>query len=387
MSLHRGVHKLVRSPLVLVGLLLVTLWIALGRSVQSEIAPEEQLAVQRAEQIVDGEPSVLAPARRPGVAHDHLVAAAIVLTEGWLEPLTAGRILHAGLFLLILLAVFALGAEVFDLRTGLSATVLLSTSALFVDEVLRIRPEVPQALLGLIAIWAFLRHGRDQRARHLVLGSLAAGLGFLFVDRALLLVLALGLAAILRVAFGRMSWRELGLAVAGLALILPVVGWRIDASSWVASLEAAAATLAWPEAGPVAWLAENFRHGILLWALFGVGLLLYLERGRELELGVIVLSVLAAAWVLRRPHDAVLVLPLVAIVAGRGLVRAFDDRPHLATALLIAGAVPGLYHLTGAPRASEPAEPVELAAPTVAAPVGREVALVLHPDRPSGGER
>jgi hypothetical protein len=342
MATSQRIRRLTRSPLLLIGLLAATLVVAFDRSIQRAPDTAEELAVARAETILAGETT--------GSAHDHLLAAAIAV-GGAERSDSACRALHFAFFALILLAVFVLATEVFDPRSGLAATVLLASSAVFVDEVVRVRPEIPQALLGLIAVWAFLRHGRDRRPRHLVLGALAAGMSLVFAECAVPLVLALALAALLRVGFGRMTWGELGIAVSVLALMsLPSLGWSFEAGRAFAGLGA-------PGASPAAWLSENLRHGLFLWTFFCIGLLLFLERERELELGVIVLSVLAAVWAVRSPGDAVFALPLVAIVAGRGLVRAFEGRRHLAHALLIASALPGLYHLAAASRAEAPSAP------------------------------
>ena len=338
MAPRRSIRELARSPVPLLVVLLATLVVGLGRAMSSSAAPEEQQSVERAEALL-ADPDAGERVRRIGFAHDHLLAAALAVSGDAVDPLRACRVLHFVLFLLILLAVFALATEVFDARAGLAATLLLSTSALFVDEVVRVRPEVPQALLGLIAVWAFLRSGRHHRTWHLILGSLAAGMAFLFLEHALFLLLAVGVAALLRLAFRRMTLRDLGLGATVLALMLfPVLGWRLDLGGGPE-----------PGAGPLEWLSLNVRLGVLLWLFFCVGLLLYLERERELELGVIVLSVLAAVWTTQSPGDAVLVLPLVAVIAGRGLVRAFEGRRHLAHLLLIAASVPGIWHLATAP--------------------------------------
>ena len=354
MTLPDPLRRLARSELPLWLALFLALGLVLVRSQTREIEPDEIEALHSGWMVLAGERPYADFLQQHHPLHYGLLAGLMVLTGEGAQAILAARALHFGLYLAILALVFQIAREVFGReagrRVGLFAALLLGTSAVFANKVFDVRPDIPMIATGLVALLAFLCHGRDPRARHLVLGGLALGLSFLFLQKALFLMAALLVLSAVRVVQGRLRLSELGLALGSLALVLvPFYAWLAASGSFGAYYAANWQVNADGEGGfgPIFWLMGNVRHSTVLWAFFGLGLVFFVRGRRELELAVVALALLGSLWVMPRPwpYYALPAMPLMAIVAGRGLAEAFGDRRHMAHAALLFGAIPGFYYL------------------------------------------
>jgi hypothetical protein len=165
-----------------------------------------------------------------------------------------------------------------------------------------------------------------------------------------------------------MRARELGVACAAFALaVAPFFAWLFASGSAAAYYAGNWQVNADGEGGfgPIYWLMGNVRYSTVLWVFFGLGLAFALRGRRELELGAVALVLLASLWVMPRPwpYYALPAMPLMAIVAGHALAESFDHRRELAHAVLLLGALPGLYFLgvTPYPRMEHRLAMIELA--------------------------
>jgi hypothetical protein len=355
-------RRLVRCELPLVLVLLLALGLVLVRSQTREIEPDEIEALHSGWMVLAGERPYGDFIQQHHPLHYALLAGVMYLTGEGSQAIVAARALHFAMFLGILALVFRIALEVFGreagrrigLRIGLYAALLLATSAVFANKVFDVRPDIPMILTGLVALQAFLRHERDPRARHLVIGGLALGLSFLFLQKALFLMAALLLLAAVRIAQGRMRARELGLALASLALVVaPFYAWLAASGTFRAYYAANWQVNADGQGGfgPIFWLMGNVRASTVLWVFFGLGLLFFTRKRLELELALVALALLGSLWVMPRPwpYYALPAMPLMALVAGRALAGAFGEQRHLAAATLLLGAAPGLYYLLREP--------------------------------------
>ena len=342
------------SPLLQVTLLLGLLGLILDRSLWRNLEPDEIEALHSGWLVALGDRPYLDFFQQHNPLHYHVLAGVLGLFGESAIGLLACRVLHFGFFLLILLAVYRIAVDLFSPRAALASLVLLTSSLVFANKGIEVRPDVPQVLFGLIALGSFLRHAEDRRARHLVLGSVALGLAFLFLQKAVFMMLALGALSLLRVAMGRMTWRELALSLACLlATVAPFYAWVFASGAWelyyVSNFQVNTAA----EGGfsPVFYLLKNARQNTVLWAFAALGLVLFLRRAREHELGVVALALVASLWAAERPwpYYTLPALPLLALVAARAVERAFEHRPVLAQALIFIGAAPGLYFLAAKP--------------------------------------
>lgn len=82
-------------------------------------------------------------------------------------------------------------------ETGLIAVALLFSSITFAEKAIEIRPDVPQVLFGLLSVYLLIRFVDYRQERYLVLSGLSAAISFLFLQKAVFLLLAFLVAFIL----------------------------------------------------------------------------------------------------------------------------------------------------------------------------------------------
>jgi len=146
-----------------------------------------------------------------------------VLGETWTTVL-AGRALMLAFTAGILALTFALGRRVVGARTAALGVLLLSTTQLFVDKSLEVRPDVPATLLWLAGLAVLLRANDGERKRPFAVAGLLFGASFMFTPKLAFgvigAVLGVSIVALQRV---QVAQRVRGLAVLAAASFVPLV--------------------------------------------------------------------------------------------------------------------------------------------------------------------
>lgn len=201
----------------------------------------------------------------------------LALGETWTTVL-AGRALMLVLTAGILALTFALGRRVVGARTAALGVLLLSSTQLFVDKSLEVRPDVPATLLWLAGLAVLLRASDGERARPFALAGLLFGLGFMCTPKLAFGVIGAVLGtALVALRRGAVLRRARGLAALAAASFVPlgvtlaVLGAEGAALEFVRQV--VLAPLAWPrEASPLPvtlelWFASP---GVVLGGALGV---------------------------------------------------------------------------------------------------------------------
>jgi 4-amino-4-deoxy-L-arabinose transferase-like glycosyltransferase len=235
---------------------------------------------------------------------------------------------------------------------------LLLSMTTFVYVAIEIRPDVPQALFGVVSARYFVRMLRTRAVRDAVLSGFFAAVAFLFLQKAVLL-LALYPAPFLVFAVRRqVPWR-LGVfaSIAFVAACAPCAAFLLLTGSfddylvtnWLLNARVGAGRAA------VSFLDESVLRDV---ARNGVFWVLSLAMGaavlrRKVQPGLTLpawfgLGLVALIVVLNRVVDRYLVaaVPFLAVAAGMWLTEEFERRRirgvRLAAALLVACLIPGI---------------------------------------------
>ncbi len=175
-----------------------------------------------------------------------------------------------------LFVVAAMAGQVAGRNAGWVAAILLAASVFYTIPATEIRPDTPCTFFVVLAAFFILRHGRSARLWNVFAGGLSLGVAFLFLQKAVFPGLLIGL-WILREAVGkRISWRGVGLFVAG--GLLPVLLFAV----WLGALDLWQTywTLNWRlnmetiRQFPVWWyMLPSWRDNAFLWIAFAWALL------------------------------------------------------------------------------------------------------------------
>lgn len=224
-----------------------------------------------------------------------------------------------------------------------SAVILLLGSEMFCAAAVEIRPDVPQVLFGMLGVWATLRGGRDGRESLSCLGGASLALSFIFLQKALVVIVLMLAVQGLAVWQRRLQARHLALHLATILLILAPLGlhlWFTDALSaylfwnWTLNMHFSCPETDW------FFLRQSLLLNAPTWALFAVGF--WLAVGRKILLlalgGGLAVTMLAsvALYNVHYPQYFLHFFPLMVPLAAFGLHGVAQRREVLAAVLVLA---------------------------------------------------
>lgn len=282
-----------------------------------------------------------------------------VLAFSGAGALIAGRIAIFAVFSITLLVAALLARELFGPVTAERTVVLLLATPFFVTKAIEVRPDVPMTLFALIGVWATFRGLGRRSRRWSLLGGIAFGVAFAFLQKAAILMFVALAVVAAREAGREEGLRRTALFAAGLtAPPLLLVG-------WMAMRGALPEYLFWSflflpgrfvlEGWNVAEFLGNVRFlgatSAIPALLFLIGVVRGLRSRRHRE-AVALFALPAIAFVVVGRHHPQYYLPLVPLAmvfAARGLEEAFGRRDTAISLALMVAFLPalGLYATAG----------------------------------------
>lgn len=274
----------------------------------------------------------------------HLLSGLIALTGQEPHSLVCIRLVFLSMSAGIVWLTWLLARDLTDSKAvAYSAVILLLGLEMFCAAAVEIRPDVPQVLFGMLGIWATLRGGRDGRENLSCLGGASLALSFVFLQKALVVVVLMLAAQGLAVWQGRMRARHMALHLATFLLVLAPLGlhlWLTDALpaylfwNWTLNLHFSCPEADW------FFLRQSLLLNAPTWVLFAVGL--WLAVGRKILLlvlgGGLAVAMLAsvAMYNVHYPQYFLHFFPLMASLAAFGLHGVARRREVLAAVLVLA---------------------------------------------------
>ncbi len=256
------------------------------------------------------------------------------------------RGLTFGLSAGILGLTYLLAKLLFDRLTALVATLLLAYNIFFLNTGIEVRPDVPQTFFGMLSLYYVFHYLRNDRVRDLLLGGVFLGIAFLFLQKAIFLILLTGAVLVLRTLQKLLPMQRLlgfGVALVGVWSAYLLYLYATDALGTYFLLNFEMNAHGGGDPFPRLRLLENIRDlGAITLLFFCYGLLLKKERA-QLELAAIAAGLLffAVAWRSQAYWYYLSSMPLIAIVAGWGMVQLFrTNRVAIALCLVIASITP-----------------------------------------------
>ena len=255
------------------------------------------------------------------------------------------RIFVFFVFILILITTYNITVKLFDNKnTGLISVTLLCSTLLFFDKAIQIRPDVPQVLFGLLAIYFFIDHRRSDSTRNLCLSALSLGISFLFLQKAIFLMAGIFLLQLVRLCKGKFTFRQIfvywcfvAFSLSPYFFYLLINGFIADYFlwNWLINLNFTNAF------SPLDYLQKSFTENYLVWVFFFVGLIQSREQNSR-DLCILSLVLLLSVFAVQTPYKQyyMMFLPLMAIIAGNGIVSTFKSNKVLVIVVIVVLAQP-----------------------------------------------
>lgn len=261
------------------------------------------------------------------------------------------RLIVFCLFLLILTVTYLIANKASNREASNISLIFLCTTFVFTTNVIELRPDVPQTLFGLLAIFFLLFYFETKILSYLVLSSLAISLAFLFLQKALFLILLLTLFLFYHAYKKNISYSASFAYVLLIFFVyLPYLLYLISSDSlsayltfnWVLNIKFLDRTY------PIDTFINMYKVNTILWLYYALGLL-STSTFNQRFLSFISFGLLLCIFSLQKPHQQyfILLLPLVAIISAYTVYTFFLSSRKLLLVVLILATVLPCYSLFG----------------------------------------
>ncbi len=317
-------------------LVIVILFVAINRWIDCD----ELEAIHSSWKILQGEKIYVDFFQNHHPFFYYLMIPVIAIFKESIATIIVLRIMAFLMLLLIFIVTYLISIRVSGKETGIISVVLLSTTLIFITPAIEIRPDVPQTLFGLLSVLFLVVYFENRSVKYLVLNSFFLGLSFLFLQKAVFLILLTGGIFLVDAYRKNLNCRKLLLSLSVFFItITPYFLYLICTGSlssyimfnWTVNMEYL------NRFSPYGYLKIAFRENTMLWCFWLLGILFFTETPNQKRLRVLSLGLFAFIFIVRSPYKQYLMMamPLVAIMASHAINSIFGKNTKMFMAVLI----------------------------------------------------
>ncbi len=257
------------------------------------------------------------------------------------------RIIAYLLFLLLLLITYNLAILLFDdKKIGLISLIFLSSSTFFFNKAIEIRPDILQVLFGLLAIYFFIIQLKGNSSKYTVLSALSLGLSFLFLQKAVFLILCILFFQLIRLYKNKTTFKQIFIYwIFFIFTLTPYLLYLLHNGyfsnyvlyNWIINMKFTKSFYFF-----FYGLLESFKMNTLLWSFFLIGLI-FSQKYIFKEFCLLSLMLLLSLFLIKAPYPQyyMLFFPLMAIIAGFGVIKVINKKIAIIAIILISTVLPG----------------------------------------------
>ena len=276
----------------------------------------------------------------------YIIAPVIAIVGENIATLFILRWLALLTLLCIIIVTYLISKELFDKKTAILSIILLASMRVFIHRAMEIRPDTPQVLFGLISILFLLSFYKKRSYRALLISSISLAISFMFLQKALLLILILGLIMTIDIFRRKFSIKDmLFYSFVFIISLIPLSLYLLSTGeleqyillNWKLNLDMGNSF------SPLSNIFNTLRRNTLIWVFYFAGLWLVLKKFKEEEnrVRLAVFSILLLATIFLASHPSpqyfMHAAPLVSILSAFALTLIFTNNQSRLFALLIIG--------------------------------------------------
>ncbi|MFQ5686138.1 MAG: ArnT family glycosyltransferase [Candidatus Scalindua sp.] len=274
----------------------------------------------------------------------------IAIFKESIATIIALRIMVFLMLLLIFIVTYLISIRVFGKETGIISVVLLATTLIFITPAIEIRPDVPQTLFGLLSVLLLIDYFENKSVKYLALSSFFLGLSFLFLQKAVFLILLTGGILLVDAYRKNINGRNLLLyLVVFVITIAPYFTYLLHTNSfssyimfgWIINMKYL------NQFSPFGYLKIAFRENTMLWCFWLLGFLFFTDTPDQKRLRVLSLGLFIFIFFVRSPYKQYLMMamPLVAILSANAINSIFRKNTKMFLVVLIISIILPCYVL------------------------------------------
>jgi hypothetical protein len=285
---------------------------------------------------------------------NYLIALSIKLIGETIVIFYLWRLIVFILSMILVYFTYKLGKRFFNEETALIGTILLLTTTFFFSKVIEIRPDVPQALFGVISIYYFMAFYDYRKLRDIALSGIFLSISFLFLQKSIFLAGILFL-ILFYSCFIKKSFEKKGLYVFSLAVIITLIPYYIyilaTGQFYKYYIYNLIFNLKYTDSFSVlCTLIVSLIQNSFLWifALVGGYKIIKKENASMKIILSVAILLLVSLITIKNPFRQYFlgVLPLVALIGGYGMfniIKKIDNKIFAVLIVILAISIPLLY--------------------------------------------
>ena len=277
----------------------------------------------------------------------YMLVPIVAIFKETITTIIAARILVLLMLGLIFFVTYYISKIVFNKETGIISLILLSSAAIFVYNAIAIRPDVPQTLFGLISVLFLLSYFEKRSLRYLILSSLSLSISFLFLQKAVFLILIIG--SILFISAYRKQIKYRDALVYLSAFIAPLVLYYIYLFSngslrpylicnWVINFKwlLFPSVSSWYHFNSIKLLIESYKMNFILWAFWLLSPF-FLKTANQKRIAILSLCLLISIFITDAPYGQYLMMamPTIVVLSAFVMQSIFKENKNVMAVLLI----------------------------------------------------
>jgi hypothetical protein len=263
------------------------------------------------------------------------------------KSVVAARMLMFALAAGIVWLTYGIARTAYGKGVALLGVFFLVTTTMFLQKAVEVRPDVPQVLSGLAAVFFLMEYLASKRTWQLFVSAVLLFVSFLFLQKAVFLAFLIGLLFLYWMRKKQIGYGEFFLYWGTLAVLLGLFFWYVSAAyslrqyvflNWIVNTK----LLNTFPLYKYLWL--SVLRNPLLWALYFAAVGFMFRRRSFDAIAFLSIGLLGFVFVVKSPFQQyyLMALPFVSIVAARFAHGIFEARKSLAPLLLLASTVGSL---------------------------------------------
>jgi len=247
----------------------------------------------------------------------------------------------------ILAATYFISLRLFkDSEIGIISLILTSTVVTFFVKSIEVRPEVPQTLMGLLSIYFLFVYYDKKSLESLLASAVFLAISFLFLQKAVVLCLVLGVLFLYDLCRKEMQFRHVLLYITTFVLcISPYYIYHIINGSikqyfvmnWLVNINYPKHFATW------IYMIVTIQENILTCTLFLLGILALMRTKRrtnnQIRFGILSIGLILSLFLFKNTwrHYFIMLIPTVGIISSYALHSIFKDK--LSKLIVLLGAI------------------------------------------------
>jgi 4-amino-4-deoxy-L-arabinose transferase-like glycosyltransferase len=243
-----------------------------------------------------------------------------------------------------LTVIYFTAKTIFDSKVAIISLILTTSTYIFVQKSIEIRPDTIQVLFGIIGVFFLYEFFKNNQTVNLIMSGISLGISFLFLQKAILIIALLGIILIYRYLTKQIKIKYLILfSVTIILTILPYYIYLFSRVSlktyWICNWFINVHFI--ETFSPVKVFILSFKQNIFLWSFYLFGLVIVFKEKTKNEIAFLSLGLLGLVFGMRNPNSQyfMMAMPFVAMIAAFGICKIFDRKTKLQMILLILIAV------------------------------------------------